>query len=316
VVHGQLLHFVAGPDDPLRKAERLSQEYAALEDDYDAAVSQFLQRAYPVAAQFRGRTHFERLQAHAFWKQPGQTKPRDRKKSKWVLFFIMQATTTKERRLASKYAAILDGLMQDQVEDSAVAARIEELGGIDAAYESMRRRDQSSSCQIGESVMPATKRARRRRPKRTFPLYPLVAPVFETKPSELLAVGEIEGECALEAIPAEDAFDFVQRVAREYAQKHEGDHHKSVTHFLQRAYLAALRIQSEPDQFARLKDHPFWDDWWRGPNDPSTSKWVLYFIMRAKTPEVRMRATKYAVILNEYLQWNWGASRYHRKHRV
>jgi hypothetical protein len=32
---------------------------------------------------------------------------------------------------------ILDGLMQDKVEDSAVAARIEELGGIGAAYQAI-----------------------------------------------------------------------------------------------------------------------------------------------------------------------------------
>jgi hypothetical protein len=107
-------------------------------------------------------------------------------------------------------------------------------------------------------------------------------------------------------VGGEDAFGFVQRLAREYAQKREGHHRKSVTHFLQRAYLAALRIKSEPGQFARLKAHPFWEDWWRKPKDASTSKWVLYFIMRAKPAQVRMRATEYAVILNEYLQWNWG----------
>ena len=82
------------------------------------------------------RGDFERLQAHPFWKASGQ-KPRDPATSKWVLYFIMQATTTNVRNLASKYAAILDGLMQDQVEISAVAARIQELGGIDAAYEAI-----------------------------------------------------------------------------------------------------------------------------------------------------------------------------------
>jgi hypothetical protein len=67
-------------------------------------------------------------------------KPRDPSTSKWVLHFIMQATTTNVRNRAGKYAAILDGLMQDKVEISAVASRIKELGGIDAAYEAMRAR--------------------------------------------------------------------------------------------------------------------------------------------------------------------------------
>jgi len=105
-------------------------------------------------------------------------------------------------------------------------------------------------------------------------------------------------------IGEEGAFDFVQRLAQEYAQKNEGHYHKTVTNFLQRAYLAALRIKNEPAEFERLKADPFWRAPWRRPKDGSTSKWVLYFIMRAKTAEVRIRATKYAVILDTYLQWN------------
>ena len=98
-------------------------------------MRQFLQRTYYVAARFRRQPgEFERFQAHPFWKESGQ-KPRDPSTSKWLLYFIMQATTT--NHLARKYAAILDGLMQDQVEISAVAARIKELGGIDAAYEAI-----------------------------------------------------------------------------------------------------------------------------------------------------------------------------------
>jgi hypothetical protein len=186
---------------------------------------------------------------------------------------------------------VLDGLKQDQVEIGAVAARIQELGGVDAAYEAMRRHDKCSSRKIGESVMPEpTKRARRSRPQRTL--------------EDVEAAHE-----AVHGIPkmvgGDDAFGFVQRVAGEYAVKNEGHIHKSVTHFLQRAYLAALRIKNEPHQFERLKADPFWEDWWRKPNDASTSKWVLYFIMGAKTAEVRIRATKFAVILDNYLQWNW-----------
>jgi hypothetical protein len=103
-------------------------------------VGQFLQLAYFVALQFRRRPgEFERLQVHPFWKQLGQ-KPRDPSTSKWVILFIREATTTEMRKRARKFAVILDGLMQDQVEVSAVAAGINELGGVDGAYEAMQTR--------------------------------------------------------------------------------------------------------------------------------------------------------------------------------
>ena len=103
-------------------------------------MRQFLQRAYCVAAQLRRRPgEFDRLQVHPFWKQTRQ-KPKDPSTSKWVFYFVMQATTTNARHRAGKYAAILDGLMQDEVEASAVASRIKELGGIDAAYQAMQAR--------------------------------------------------------------------------------------------------------------------------------------------------------------------------------
>jgi hypothetical protein len=130
---GKLLRFVANEDSPLSEAERLRGEYAELDDGDDAQVRQFLQRVYFVTVQFRRRPgEFERLQVHPFWKQSG-TKPKDPSTSKWVLYFIMQATTTDVRPLADQYAVILDGLKRDQAEIGAVASRIKELGGIDAA---------------------------------------------------------------------------------------------------------------------------------------------------------------------------------------
>jgi hypothetical protein len=135
---GRLIRFVANPNNPLSKAERLRGEYAEMEERHDAEVRQFLQRAYLVADEFRQlRGDFERFQAHSFWKQKG-TKPRDRSTSKWLLYFILQATTTSVHRRAGNFAVILDGLMQEQVEINAVAARIKELGGIAGAYEAMQ----------------------------------------------------------------------------------------------------------------------------------------------------------------------------------
>ena len=138
LVAGKKIRFVACADNPLSRAEHLRAEYAEIENGHQAKVMQLLQRAYFVAAQFRHRPReFERFQAHPFWKRQ---QPRDRSTSKWVLYFIMQATTTNDRKRARQYAAILDGLMEDEVETSAVAPRIKELGGIDAAYEAMQAR--------------------------------------------------------------------------------------------------------------------------------------------------------------------------------
>jgi hypothetical protein len=134
---GKLMRHVSSPDNPLSEAERLRGEYAEMKESQNAAVRQFLQRIYGVAARFRRRPgDFERFQVHPFWKQTRQ-KPRDRSTSRWALLFIMQATTPHMRNRAGKYAVILDGLMQDQVEISAVASRIEELGGIGAAYQAI-----------------------------------------------------------------------------------------------------------------------------------------------------------------------------------
>ena len=131
---GKLMRHVASPDNPLSKAERLRREYAEMRERQHAEVRQFLQRIYGVAARFRRRPgDFERFQVHPFWKETGQ-KPKDPSTSKWLLYFIMQATTPNAGNLADKCAVILDGLMQDKVDDSAVAARIEELGGVGAAY--------------------------------------------------------------------------------------------------------------------------------------------------------------------------------------
>jgi hypothetical protein len=128
------MRHVSSPDNPLSEAERVRGEFAEMKERHNAEERQFLQRIYGVAAQFRRRPgDFERFQVHPFWKETGQ-KPKDPSTSKWLLYFIMQATTPNAGNLADKCAVILDGLMQDKVDDSAVAARIEELGGVGAAY--------------------------------------------------------------------------------------------------------------------------------------------------------------------------------------
>jgi hypothetical protein len=314
---GKLLHFVAGPDDPLSEAERVRGEFAEMVEDQHAAVRQFLQRAYFVADRFRRRPRdFERFQVHWFWKQTRQ-KPKDPSTSKWILLFLMQATTTRMRHRAGKYAVLLDGLTQDQVEISAVAARIQELGGVDAAYEAMRARkrgdaqvsgtvavaqtavagrrtrrdDEHSSCEMGASVMPATKPAPRSRPQPTFPLYPLVAPPSAEEKMQPYDDGDEN-----KTVWGESVCGFIQRLARKYAEIEDGDQ-QAVSRVLQCAYLAMREMQRQPDQFKRLKADRFWKAPWRRPKDASISKWLMFFIVQATSPGVRHLAGTYAEIL-------------------
>jgi hypothetical protein len=142
LVAGKLMRHASGLNDPLRKAEYLSVKYTKEEEDHEAVVRRLLQGTFYVRALFRHQPReFERLQAHKFWKQPeAGPKPRDPATSEGILRLIMRATTTTKRKLASKYAAILEGLEQEQVDLDAVAARIKELGGIEAAYETLRTR--------------------------------------------------------------------------------------------------------------------------------------------------------------------------------
>jgi hypothetical protein len=87
-------------EDAISYAQRVSQEYAKMEDGHHAAVRQFLQRAYIAVLMFRHEPDaFERLKTDPFW-QASRQKPRDASTSKWVLYFIMEATTTNVRNRA------------------------------------------------------------------------------------------------------------------------------------------------------------------------------------------------------------------------
>jgi hypothetical protein len=168
------------PLDAFSHAQRLRQEYVEMVDGHHAELRQFLQRACHVAVQFRRRPKdFERLKADPFWEEASRQRPKDASTSKWPLYYastrglqrrtppasacaaprhaiaavenrprkiapvlddIMQATTRNVRSRAGKYAVILDGLMQDKVQISAVASRIKELGGATLAGEPVHLR--------------------------------------------------------------------------------------------------------------------------------------------------------------------------------
>ena len=96
----------------------------------------------------------------------------------------------------------------------------------------------------------------------------------------------------------EGAFASAQGLVEKYKRIVDG-HHAAIRQFLEDCLPVVLEFQREPDEFERLKADPFWEEASRQkPKDPSTSKWVLYFAMRAKTKNVRTRAGVYAAVLD------------------
>jgi hypothetical protein len=85
----------------------------------------------------RESDEFDLLKADPFW-QASRQKPKDASSSKWILYYIMRATTTNVRSRAGRYAVILDRLIGENVRPDKVATRIDEMGGIEAAYEAFR----------------------------------------------------------------------------------------------------------------------------------------------------------------------------------
>lgn len=109
-----------------------------MEDGHQAVLRQFLERCCVAVRAFQhDKAQFERLKADSFWEASRQ-KPKDASRSKWALYFIMQAKTPNVRSRAGRYAVVLDGLIGDDVAPNAVAARIKDMGGVEEAYEAFR----------------------------------------------------------------------------------------------------------------------------------------------------------------------------------
>lgn len=115
--------------------QRLVEKYQRMVDGHQAARRQFLEDCFPVVRKFqREPDEFERLKADSFWEEASRQKPKDPSTSKWALYFAMRAKTKNVRNRAGRYAVVLDGLIREKVRPDRVAARIKEMGGIEAAY--------------------------------------------------------------------------------------------------------------------------------------------------------------------------------------
>jgi hypothetical protein len=90
---------------------------------------------------------------------------------------------------------------------------------------------------------------------------------------------------------------FARTAADEYAAMENG-YHAKLRDFLRRAYHSYELCLQTPEGFEELKRDPFWQNSRQKPKVLNSSKWVLYFIMRATQSNGRARASKYARILD------------------
>jgi hypothetical protein len=90
----------------------------------------------------------------------------------------------------------------------------------------------------------------------------------------------------------------VRAAAAEYAAIEDG-YRAQLLEVLDTAYRCYLLFRDCPDDFEELLEDPFWDFSRQKPSKYlTTSRFVLYYIMQAETPNVRARASKYAKILD------------------
>jgi hypothetical protein len=95
-----------------------------------------------------------------------------------------------------------------------------------------------------------------------------------------------------------DPVGLVKLVAAEYAAMENG-YHARLRGVLFRAYTAYELFRAFPDTYDELKQDSFWENSrQKPPKDLTTSRGVLYLIMRATESNDRARATKYAAILD------------------
>src|SRR5271165_1265597 len=97
----------------------------------------------------------------------------------------------------------------------------------------------------------------------------------------------------------EETMDLARTVAQEYRDMEDG-YHAQLHAFLGRAYSVYRSFQQVPESFELLKQDPFWENSRQKPKGLTTSKWVLLYVMQAKTRNAGTRASTYAKILDGF----------------
>jgi hypothetical protein len=161
-LHIRPMGFGFGLDYPLDYARMIQREYA---EGHIGHLAAFLQCAYYAYFSFRRGPVFlgQVLKHDDYWdswreKQDSPIAklfayspkfylgrlPHSLTTSKWVLRYLMQATTPEAKRSARRFSVILDEFAHDEVPVEAVAKRITALGGAKEAYKAMLARDRGT----------------------------------------------------------------------------------------------------------------------------------------------------------------------------
>ncbi len=81
-----------------------------------------------------------------------------------------------------------------------------------------------------------------------------------------------------------------------------GGYRSRLYKFQRKCYYAIKLFSKSPQEYQRLKDDEFWDNSRQTPKDQFIAKWVLYYVMQAKSKVVRDRAGKCARVLDSFLR--------------
>jgi hypothetical protein len=73
--------------------------------------------------------------------------------------------------------------------------------------------------------------------------------------------------------------------------------------FLQETYALHLRFRDNAAAFRELRRHPFWERSRQKPK-PTTSRWLLLFVTRTTSENVRSQIGKYAAVLDFFTAMN------------
>jgi hypothetical protein len=120
--------------DAARLYEELCEKYNEAAEGYRVQVYNFAARCYRIGLGFvKDIEEFKRFTADTFWVDVRQ-KPKDTKIMKAVLTFAMKAKSKQLLNRASKTAAVLESLAEQQIDADEVAERLKAGGGIEKLY--------------------------------------------------------------------------------------------------------------------------------------------------------------------------------------
>lgn len=84
--------------------------------------------------------------------------------------------------------------------------------------------------------------------------------------------------------------------------RYAAGHQKTLWFFVACAFGLCLNLQDDEPALRRLRDDPFFRDMNQPPKDDDLTKWVVFFVFKAKAGRKRERVGRHAAILERYLR--------------